>query len=99
MDSSIASVLITYGPLGIFVVLLIFGILVPKWYVSKLEKQLELKDRALETERETTKNVTAQLTFANQLIGELRSLASDRHTSSYEGGTGGRSTDPRGSAV
>jgi hypothetical protein len=61
--------------LGIFVVLFLLGIVVPKWYVTKLEKEIALKNEAIDTEREISRQATAQLSIANQLVGELRAIA------------------------
>jgi ABC-type tungstate transport system substrate-binding protein len=104
VDSSLASILITYGPLGIFVILFVFGVIVPKWYVTKLEKEIAFKDKALEIANETVKNVTAQLSFANQMVGELRTIAVARTGATqrpYELGEGQTESpgDPRGSGT
>lgn len=110
MDSSIATTLITNaGIAGVVIVLILLGILVPKWYVSKLEKEITLKDQALKTEREISKQATEQLAIANQLVGELRAIAAQRAQTEqmrpraleppYDMGEGyvRTPTDPRGS--
>jgi hypothetical protein len=85
MDSSLASAILTYGPLGIFVVLFILGIIVPKWVVTKMQTELNLKEEALKTERLISSQATAQLAIANQLIGELRNIALSRAPESVQG--------------
>lgn len=78
MDSSLLNGFFTYGPLGVFVVLFLLGIIVPKWVVTKMQKEMDLKDEALKTERQISSQATAQLAIANQLIGELRNIALSR---------------------
>jgi hypothetical protein len=79
LSSSIIDLLLTYGPLGIWVVLMLLGVLVPRWpWVTQLEQENELLRTSRDHEREAAREAISQLATANQLIGELRQLALQR---------------------
>ena len=80
MDISVFQGLTTYGPLGLMVLALMFGFLVPKWYVSKLEKENEFLREDNRIKTELNKELSNTIANNNQLIGELRSLAHQRQS-------------------
>ena len=95
--SGVPELLLTYGPLGILVICLIIPwpgadcpILVPFWYVKKLNQEAQLKDLALMKQEEVARQTLTQLEMSNQLVGELRQIAQSR--------SGGRPDDPAISA-
>lgn len=95
--SSLPQLLLTYGPLGLMVILLIVPwpgsdcpVIVPFWYVKKLTEELKLKQIALEHEQEAAKKSLEELQMANRLVGELRAIASARSG----GGQGGPAPSP-----
>jgi len=72
LDSSLATILITNaGVAGVVIILLIFKILVPRWYVAKLEEENK-------TLSATAERAVAELALSNQLVGELRAIALQR---------------------
>lgn len=78
MDISIVQGFTTYGPLGLLVLAMMFGFLVPKWYVSKLEKENEFLREDNKIKTELNKELSNTIANNNQLIGELRTLAQQR---------------------
>lgn len=69
LDSSLSTDLIIGGGVcGVVVVLMILKVLVPGWYVSKLEREAEVH-------AETARKAVNELAVANQLISELRAIA------------------------
>lgn len=83
--SDLPQLLLTYGPLGLLCVMLIIPLpgvgapaLIPYWYLMKTNKELELKQRALEIEQEASRRAVEELAMANRLVGELRSIAAAR---------------------
>lgn len=85
MDSSVASLLVTYGPLGVILVLLIVPLpgkgapmLVPWYLVDRMDKEARLQREALEREQDAARRAVAELEIANRVIGELRQIAERR---------------------
>lgn len=76
MDSAFSSALLTYGPLGLFCVLLLTGWIIPKPMVNNLVQKLETENEALraalklEREHGTAGILAAQTT--NELLASLR---------------------------
>jgi hypothetical protein len=96
--NSLPDLLLTYGPLGVMVLLLIIPapgsdspFLVPWWYIKKLNQEAGLKQVALDREQEAAKRALDELQNANRLIGELRMIAYAR--------TGGKPDGPVPSPV
>jgi hypothetical protein len=80
--TDLPQLLLTYGPLGLLVLMLIIPVpgagspvLVPYWYVMKQQREIDLKEQALSTEREASKRALEELQMANRLVGELRTIA------------------------
>lgn len=78
MDTGIIQVFINAGALGAIVLAMLFGYLVPKPYVSKLEKENDLLREENRVVRDTNRELVNTVATNNQIIGELRSLARDR---------------------
>lgn len=81
-DSSLTAILLTYGPLGVFAVLLAVGWLVPKPFIVKAEQkhaeEIRQLQGALEHERQANNELRSTGTVTNQLIGALVDVAHDR---------------------
>lgn len=77
MDSELITLLSNAGTAGIVVILLILGLLVPKWAYSKLEEENKLLREALHLERQRNGEVSSQAGVTNQLIGALVDLAGE----------------------
>lgn len=87
MDSSlITPLLINAGVAGLVVVLIILKVLVPGWYVTKLEKQNEILSS-------TAERAVRELAMTNQLVGELRAIAVQRAGALPVPGQGGEAGD------
>jgi hypothetical protein len=72
MDSSlITPLIVNAGVAGLVIVLVIFKVLVPSWYVKKLEAQNDILTS-------TAERAVGELALANQLVGELRAIALQR---------------------
>jgi len=83
--TGLSQLLLTYGPLGALVLMLLVPVpgagvpvLVTYWYVVKQQKELDLKQQALDLEREAAKRAVGELEMANRLVGELRTIAAAR---------------------
>ena len=81
----LAQLLLTYGPLGLLCLMLIVPVpgvgspaLIPYWYVTRLQQEMDLKQKALDTEREAAKKAVAELEMSNRLVSELRAIAAAR---------------------
>lgn len=61
------------------VVAMMFGLIVPKPFVSKLEKENAFLREDNRLKSELNRELTSTIANNNQLIGELRSLAHQRH--------------------
>lgn len=90
--ASLPGLLLTYGPLGLMVILLIaplpgkgVPVLVPWWYVERLDKEAELQKEALEREQEAARRAVAELETANRLIADLRAIAMSRSDRPVQG--------------
>lgn len=85
MDSSFAAGLLTYGPLGLFTVLLLIGWVVPKPMVDVLVKKLQQENDALrialDLERKHSDAGIAAATTTNELIAALRNVAEENRRS------------------
>lgn len=79
MDSAVASALLTYGPLGVFCILLLIGWIVPKPTVTtltdKLQKETDALRAALELERKHGDASVAAAITTNELIAALKDAA------------------------
>ena len=85
MDSSLITPLIlNAGVAGLVVIMIVFKILVPRWYVTKLEDD----NKSLSV---TAERAVAELALSNQLVGELRAIAIARAGPAGIPGQGGAS--------
>lgn len=99
IDSSITTALLTYGPLGIFSILLLIGWIVPKPMVTSLVDKLETENEALRTalklEREHGNAGVLAAQTTNELLAALKdaiennrpppsSLKSKRHDLTWD---------------
>jgi hypothetical protein len=74
IDSSVTSTLLAYGPLGIFCVLMLVGWIVPKWFVSKLEKENDSLRASRDAERQRADAAVLAAETATQVIVSLRAV-------------------------
>jgi len=81
LDSALASGFLTYGPLGLFCLLLLLGWIVPKPFMTKLESENEFLKRALETERTLRAEAARAALTTNQLLDALTAVAAQRQAS------------------
>jgi hypothetical protein len=73
--ANVAGLLLTYGPLGVMVLLYTLGVIVPRSAVERVEHENEILRRASDRDRDTARDAVAQLSVANQLLGEFRAIA------------------------
>jgi hypothetical protein len=78
VDSAVLTVLINSGVAGAVLVLLILGLLVPKWVYRRLEQENKHLREALELERQRNGEMASTTGVTNQLIGALVDLAQER---------------------
>jgi hypothetical protein len=85
VPESVYQLLVTYGPLGLIVLMLIFPfpgkkhpVLTPWWYLEKQDEETEALKRALEIEREVSKRAVSELELTNRLVGEMKQIAASR---------------------
>lgn len=84
VDSSLVNVILGTGVVGVILILMIFGFLVPKSTVDELKEDNKNLKIALEKER-LRSDVAVQTGIAStQLIAALREIAEDRRKSDYE---------------
>src|SRR5215467_9359053 len=74
---ALASLLLTYGPLGVIAGLLLTGYVVPKPFYSKLEKENNALRSALDAERQRGDAGTQAALTANQVIGALKQVVEE----------------------
>lgn len=78
MDSALITLFLNAGVAGAVLLTIIFGWLVPKPYVSKLEKEIEFLRTDNAAVKENNRELIQTVAMNNQLIGELKSLAHKR---------------------
>jgi hypothetical protein len=78
MDTALVQVFINAGVAGGVLLTIMFGWLVPKSYVSKLEKEIEFLRTDNAAVKENNRELVQTVAMNNQIIGELRSLAHKR---------------------
>jgi hypothetical protein len=87
VDSSIVPLLTgSAGAAGVtaaVVILMILGVLVPKAYVTKLEKRIGYLEQALESEKQISKESVSALASSNQMIGTLKQIAIERRAEHF----------------
>jgi hypothetical protein len=78
LDSSIATALLTYGPLGVFCILMLIGWIVPKPLVNNLVHKLEAENLALRAalriEREHSDAGILAARTTNELLNALKDV-------------------------
>lgn len=80
MDSTLVSVLSSAGVAGVFCLLFIMGIIVPKWVLSDKDKEIEELKDALADERVRAEAATAAADVTSRLLEAIR-LGQQLHSS------------------
>jgi hypothetical protein len=70
--------IVNAGVAGAVVLAMISGYLVPKFYVKKLEKEIDFLKEENRIKTDLNSDLTRTVANDNQLIGELRSLAHEQ---------------------
>jgi hypothetical protein len=77
MTDTVAGVLLTYGPLGIFAGMMALGYIVPRPFYTRLERENDALRKALEAERARGDASTAAAATTNQVIGALKQVVDE----------------------
>ena len=75
--TDVASLLLTYGPLGAFAVLLLTGYVVPRPFYTRLEKENAALQQALEAERQRGDAGTQAAATTNLMITAFKQVVED----------------------
>ncbi len=78
MGIDVAGLLTTYGPLGLVVVFLMTGLLVPGWTYRKLEKENDRLESALDVERQRNADLRQFLSLGQKTFTTLAEVAEER---------------------
>jgi hypothetical protein len=81
VDSALTTVLLNLGAGFVVVVLIIFGLLVPRPTFQRLLDENEKLKEALALERQRSNDAAAAGSVANQLVGALVTLAAEHRAS------------------
>lgn len=77
MPTDVASLLLTYGPLGVITGLLLMGYVVPKPFYTRLEKENDKLRQALDAERQRGDAGTQAAAASNQMLGALKQVVEE----------------------
>lgn len=78
MNAAVQALIVNGGTAGAVLVLMLMRVLIPKWYVTKLESQISYLEQNLRIQKEINRDAVNTAANANQMIGELKKIALQR---------------------
>jgi hypothetical protein len=79
VDSSLSEILLNGGIAGVFCVLFVIGIIVPKWVVDDLRKERDSLKDAVSSERARADSAVAAAEVTKELFTALQAQAGLNH--------------------